>query len=146
VVRKVRGRGRVPELTSSVEREGVGSGEFAAPKSYYNNPAGFFPRDPRRNGVTHRQVDRHPRSKPASLSLAMGGTTPGTHAEMDTRINVHYRQEGICQCPLHASATLGPCPTHPCALARVSIACAHHTSQHPRPARSFPRGDCRSQP
>ena len=82
---------------------------------FLNNNFFGVGRDPRRNGVTHRQVDRHPRSKPASLSLAMGGTTPGTHAEMDTRINVHYRQEGICQCPLHASATLGPCLTHPCA-------------------------------
>ena len=61
-------------------------------------------RDPRRNGVTHRQADRHPRLEPASLSLAMGGTTPGTHAELDARSNVLYGLGGISQCSLHASA------------------------------------------
>ena len=61
-------------------------------------------RDPLGNGATHQLADRHPRSEPASLSLAMGGTTPGTHAELDARSNVLYGLGGISQCSLHASA------------------------------------------
>ena len=53
----------------------------------------------------NRRGDRHPRSNRASLTnWPIGGTTPGTHAELDTRSNVLYGLGGISQCPLHASA------------------------------------------